>query len=116
MHDPVDIRRRIDRLVARVDRRDDYGQLLACGQVIHRAEDLVDVGAWRAEIGRQARADKMTVRTGVDNGLVWRSGRAANSLSSARRYVSTTGCCCGSLHWPLTCATSRRSCCATATR
>ena len=28
MHDPVDIRRRIDRLVARVDRRDDYGQLL----------------------------------------------------------------------------------------
>jgi hypothetical protein len=26
--DPVDIRRRIDRLVARVDRRDDYGQLL----------------------------------------------------------------------------------------
>jgi hypothetical protein len=26
--DPVDIRRRIDRLVARVDRRDDHGQLL----------------------------------------------------------------------------------------
>jgi hypothetical protein len=25
MHDPVDIRRRIDRLVARVDRRYDYG-------------------------------------------------------------------------------------------
>ena len=31
MHDPVEIRRRIDRLVARVDRRDDYGQLLAAG-------------------------------------------------------------------------------------
>jgi hypothetical protein len=29
MHDPVDIRRRIDRVFARVDRRDDYGQLLA---------------------------------------------------------------------------------------
>jgi hypothetical protein len=28
MHDPVDIRRRIDRLVARVDRRDDYGRLV----------------------------------------------------------------------------------------
>jgi hypothetical protein len=26
MHDPVDIRRRIERLVARVERRDDYGQ------------------------------------------------------------------------------------------
>jgi hypothetical protein len=56
VHDPVDIRRRIDRLVARVDRRDDYGQVLACGQVIHRAEDLVDVGAWRAEIRRRRRA------------------------------------------------------------
>jgi hypothetical protein len=32
MHDRVDIRRRIDRLVARVSRRDDYGQLLTAGQ------------------------------------------------------------------------------------
>jgi hypothetical protein len=32
MHDPADIRRRIDRVVARVDRRDDYGQLLARAQ------------------------------------------------------------------------------------
>jgi len=38
MHDPVDIRRRIDRLVAcRPPRR--YGQLLADGQVIHEVED-----------------------------------------------------------------------------
>jgi hypothetical protein len=34
MHDPVDIRRRIDRLVARVGRRDDYGPLLARGAAI----------------------------------------------------------------------------------
>ena len=54
-----------------VDRRDDYGQLLASGQVLHRVEDVVDVGAWRAEIRRQARADKISVRTGVDSGLVW---------------------------------------------
>lgn len=71
MQDPVDIRWRIDRLVERVDRRDDYGQLLASGQVVHRVEDVVDVEAWRAEIRRQARADKITVRTGVDSGLVW---------------------------------------------
>jgi hypothetical protein len=71
VHDPVDIRERIDRLVERVDRRDDYGHLLVCGQVVHRADDVVDVGAWRAEIRRQARADKITVRTGVENGLVW---------------------------------------------
>jgi hypothetical protein len=71
MHDPVDIRRRIDRLVARVDRRDDYGQLLATGQVIHPLEDVDDVQAWRAEIRRQARADKIKVRTGFNDGIVW---------------------------------------------
>ncbi len=71
MHDPVDIRRRIDRLVARIDRRDDYGQLMASGQVIHEVEDVDDVGAWRAEIRRQARADKIKVRTGFNDGIVW---------------------------------------------
>ena len=71
MHDPVDIRRRIDRLVARVDRRDDYGQLLASGQVIHEVEDVDDIEAWRAEIRRQARADKIKVRTGFNDGIVW---------------------------------------------
>jgi hypothetical protein len=71
MHDPVDIRRRIDRLVARVDRRDDYGQLLARGQVVHRLEDVEDIEAWRAEIRRNARADKIKVRTGFNDGIVW---------------------------------------------
>src|SRR4051795_5893899 len=71
MRDPVDIRRRIERLVARVDRRDDYGQLLARGQVIHNVEDVRDVEAWRAEIRRQARADKIKVRTGFNEAIVW---------------------------------------------
>lgn len=71
MHDPVDIRRRIDGLVARVDRRDDYGQLLASGQVIHETEDVDDVEAWRAGIRRRARADRIKVRTGSNDGLVW---------------------------------------------
>lgn len=71
MHDPVDIRRRIERLIARVDRRDDYGQLLASGQVVHGLDEGVDVDAWRAEIRRQARADNIKVRTGSNDGLVW---------------------------------------------
>jgi hypothetical protein len=71
MHDPVDIRRRIDRLVSRVDRRDDYGQLLARGRVIYRLQDVDDIEAWRAEIKRQARADKVKVRTGFNGGIVW---------------------------------------------
>jgi hypothetical protein len=71
IRDPVDVRRRIDRLVARVDRRDDYGQLLARGQVVHRLEDVEDIEAWRAEIRRNARADKIKVRTGFNDGIVW---------------------------------------------
>lgn len=71
MHDPVDIRRRIDRLVTRVDRRDDYGQLLASGQVIHDLDEVDDIDAWRVEIRRQARADKIKVRTGFNDGIVW---------------------------------------------
>lgn len=71
MHGPVDIRRRIDHLVARVDRRDDYGQLLAHGQVVHRLEDVEDIEAWRAEIRRNARADKIKIRSGFNHGIVW---------------------------------------------
>jgi hypothetical protein len=89
MHDPVDIRRRIDRLIARVDRRDDYGQLLARGQVIHDVEDVRDVEAWRAEIRRQARADKIKVRTGFNEAIVWallvRAG-CPDALAAGRRY------------------------------
>jgi len=64
MHDPVGIRRRIDRVVARVDHRDGYGQLLASGAVVYAIEEVDDVEAWRAEISRQARADRIKVRTG----------------------------------------------------
>ena len=39
MHDPVEIRRRIDRLLARLSRRDDYGELLANGYVARQVED-----------------------------------------------------------------------------
>jgi hypothetical protein len=71
VHDPVDIRRRIDRLVARVGRRDDYGQLLVDDFVAQRVEDIEDPEAWRSEIRRQARVDKIKIRTGNEDGLVW---------------------------------------------
>jgi len=65
MHDPVEIRRRIDRVVARVHRRDDYGQLLARGAVIHALDELADVETWRAEIRRQARCAILDGRPAV---------------------------------------------------
>jgi hypothetical protein len=37
MEDPVEVRRRIEQLVARVQRRDAYGHLLAAGQVTAKA-------------------------------------------------------------------------------
>jgi hypothetical protein len=71
MEDPVEISRRVDRLMKRVQRRDDYGRLLAKGEVIKPDERVDDSGAWRAEIRRQARADRIKVRTGKTGNLVW---------------------------------------------
>lgn len=71
MADPVEINRRIKRLVARVRRRDDYGTLLATSQVLLPLEEVEDPDAWRAEITRQARSDRIKVRTGVTGGKVW---------------------------------------------
>jgi hypothetical protein len=71
VEDPVEIRRRIEALVTRVARRDDYGQLLARGDVVRRLEDVSDPEAWRAEIKRQARADRIKVRTGKTERVVY---------------------------------------------
>lgn len=68
MHDPVEIRRRIDRLLARLSRRDDYGELLANGHVVRQIEEA---DAWRAAIRAQARADRIEVRTGADGCAVY---------------------------------------------
>ena len=71
MHDPVDVRERLERVIARVGRRDEYGQLLAWGELIHRVEDGEDIESWRAAIKRQARADEIKVRTGCNDRIVW---------------------------------------------
>ena len=72
MHDPVEIRRRIERLVARVERRDDYAKLLVDGEVVR---DLAQLGRpvedWRAELRRQARADRIPIRTGTSATCTW---------------------------------------------
>ena len=71
MEDPVEIQRRVESLVKRVRRRDDYGKLLATGQVIHPVDEVEDPDAWRAEVKRQARSDRIKVRTGVTSGMLW---------------------------------------------
>lgn len=58
-------------LLARKSRRDDYGTLLLEGTVIRRLAEIEDPEAWRSEIRRQARADKIRVMTGVTNATVW---------------------------------------------
>lgn len=63
MHDPVEVRRRIESLRERLACRGDYGELLANGHVVRW---LDDVDSWRAGIRAQARADRIKVRTGAD--------------------------------------------------
>jgi len=71
VEDPVEINRRIERLVKRVRRRDDYGKLLARGDVVRSIDDVDDPDEWRAEIKRQARSDRIKVRTGQTGGRLW---------------------------------------------
>ncbi len=94
MEDPVEIRRRMQRLIERVDRRGDYGRLLADGHVMVREEDIENPDAWRAEIRRQARADRIKVQTVREDGLVWAVLKDLSSparRAEARRYNQALG-------------------------
>jgi hypothetical protein len=71
VEDPVEIDRRIEQLIQRVNRRDDYGRLLAAGKVARPIEQVDDADAWRAEIRRNARADRIRVRTGSTGRKLW---------------------------------------------
>jgi hypothetical protein len=91
MSDARQIRHRMQRLVARVTRRDAYGTLLASGQVIAPVEDAGDPELWRAAIRRQARADRIKVRTGMTNEIVWallnESSAAGARHAESMRYM-----------------------------
>lgn len=71
MPESVEIRKRLEQLLKRVKRRDAYGELLAKGQAIARLSEIEDVDAWRAEIRRQARADRIKIRTGMTDTIAW---------------------------------------------
>lgn len=83
MEDPADIIVRIERLDERVKRQSDYGTLLARGRVMRDVDEVDDPRAWRAEIKRQARADRIKVRTGVTDSTLW--ALTAAPLSEPRR-------------------------------
>jgi hypothetical protein len=89
VEDPVEINRRIERLVKRVRRRDDYGELLFAGEVIRSLEEVDDPAKWRSEIRKKARADRIKVRTGETAGRVWallNSPRSSDVLLVGRRF------------------------------
>jgi len=71
VEDPVEINRRIERLVKRVRRRDDYGEMLFSGQVVRSEGDIEDFDEWRAGLRKKARADRIKLRTGKTGGKVW---------------------------------------------
>lgn len=86
MQDPVELRQRIEQLLKRVKRRDAYGELLATGQAIVSVSDVQDPDAWRADLRRQARADKIKIRTGVNSQIVW--ALLADARTTARAEES----------------------------
>jgi hypothetical protein len=86
LQDPVEILRRIEQLVERVKRRDSYGELLARGSVVVALSDIQDPDKWRADLRRQARADRIKIRTGVNEGLAY--ALLAGGETSARRQES----------------------------
>jgi hypothetical protein len=91
MEDPVEINRRIERLVKRVRRRDDYGELLFSGEVIRSCDDVDDPDEWRAAIRKKARADRIKVRTGETAGKVWalvNGPRSSDVLLEGRRFFT----------------------------
>jgi len=83
LQDPVEILQRIEQLVERVKRRDSYGELLARGNVVVALSDIQDPDKWRADLRRQARADRIKIRTGVNEGLAY--ALLAGGETSARR-------------------------------
>jgi hypothetical protein len=59
------------------------------GAVVHGVHEVDDVEAWRAAIRRQARADRIKIRTGFNEGVMWAMlARVPRSeeLAAARRY------------------------------
>ncbi len=62
---------RAQALLRRKERRDDYGALLLDGQVIRSLRDIEDPEAWRSNIRRQARADKIHIQTGLNDKIVY---------------------------------------------
>ena len=90
MHDPVEINRHMERVIDRVSRRSDYATLLHAGEVIARIEDIGDPISWRAQLKREARADRIKVRTGEGEGRVWamlRNPATDQRLSEVKNYL-----------------------------
>lgn len=93
---------RAQALLRRKERRDDYGALLLDGQVIRNLRNVEDPEAWRSNMRRQARADKIRIQTGVNNKIVyaimrrdseqgWSEDEARWFRLSSRAHEAATG-------------------------
>lgn len=71
MGEPDEVHPPFEERLSRVERGDAYGELLATGEAIVRISRIDDADAWRADLRRQARADRIRIRTGVTGKLAW---------------------------------------------
>ena len=116
MEDPVEVRLRIDRVLKRVERRDDYGTLLARGDVVRGLQDVGDPDAWRAGLRRRARADRLRIRSGTGRSAVWALLLDGDTEHREPKASATATFCATWCRWPCSTGMSRRSSSATATR
>ena len=71
MTDPIETRRKLERLMKRVEQRDDYGRLLHDGEIHMKVSGVEDPDRWRAEIKSQAARDRIKIQTGLNGEMLW---------------------------------------------
>jgi len=95
LQDPVEILQRIEQLLERVKRRDSYGELLARASVVVALSDIQDPDKWRADLRRQARADRIKIRTGINEKIAY----AVLAAGADRGNDGLRGCFARGLIW-----------------
>lgn len=71
-------------------RRDDYGTLLSCGDVVRSLADIADAATWRSDLRRRAREDRIRIRSGTGRAVVWALLLDGDTEHRRARKVSAT--------------------------
>lgn len=83
-------RERLEALISRVSRRDDYGTLLMQGEVVRSIDHLDDPEAWRAGLRAEGSKDGLRIITRRTAGIIYaRVTRPRGSDSKNSRLITS---------------------------